>query len=287
MPILAALAGVALLSLMDALMKGAALAVGAYSATVLRYGIGFLLIAPIWLARGGRWPTARALRFHLARGFVSTFMALSFFFAITKLPLAETIAISFVAPVASLYLAALILKEKIRREAIYAALVGLAGTLVIIGGRVGRERMSEGATLGLIAILLSAMLYAYNLVLARQQAQLAGALEIATFHSGVGGLVLALAAPWHLTLPQSVSLLHIAGAGVLTVSGAAILGWAYAREEAQVLVPMEYSGFLWASLFGWIFFRETVAATTVSGAAMIVLGCWIAARRKRPEQAAL
>lgn len=287
LPILTALAGVACLSLMDALMKGASLAIGAYSASVLRYAMGFTIIAPVWLLRGGRWPAARPLRFHLIRGVVSAFMALSFFYAITQLPLAETIAISFIAPVISLYLAALLLKERIRREAIMAAAMGFAGMLVIIGGRIGRENMSHGATLGLAAILFSAMLYAYNLVLARQQAQVAGALEISTFHSAVGGLVLALGAPWFLALPQPDSLVHIGGAALLTVTGAALLAWAYAREEAQVLVPMEYSGFLWASLFGWIFFRESVAPTTMMGAAMIVLGCWVAAKRKRPEQAAL
>lgn len=286
-PILAALTAVALLSLMDALMKGAALAIGAYSAATLRYLAGAALIAPLWLRRGGRWPRWTVLRFHLARGVVSAFMGLTFFFAITRLPLAETIAISFIAPVLSLFLAAAILKERIRREAILAALLGLAGTVVIVGGRLGRERLSEDAALGLAAILFSALLYAYNLVLGRQQAQLAGALEISAFHSGVGGAVLALAAPWFLRWPDPLAAAQILGSALLTVTAMVLLAWAYARAEAQVLVPMEYSGFLWASLFGWLFFREDVASATVLGAALIVLGCWIAARRKEPEQVAV
>lgn len=287
LPIFAALAGVACLSLMDAFMKGAALAIGAYSAAVLRYGIGFAIAAPVWLAAGGRWPARAPLRFHLIRGFVSAFMALSFFYALTKLPIAETIAISFFAPILSLYLAALLLKERIRREAIWAALLGLAGTLVIVGGRIGRERMTEDAALGLAAITFSALLYAYNLVLGRQQALVAKPLEIATFHSGVGGLVLALGAPWFLILPDAAVWGDLAAAALLTVIGAAALAWGYAREEAQVLVPMEYSGFLWASLFGWMFFREAVPLTTIGGVLLIVAGCWIATRRKRPEQSAV
>lgn len=280
LPVFAALVGVACLSLMDAFMKGAALAIGAYSAAVLRYGLGFLIAAPIWLAAGGSWPTREPLRFHLIRGVISAFMALTFFYALTKLPIAETIAISFFAPILALYLAALILKETIRREAIWAALLGLTGTLVIVGGRIGRERMTEDAALGLAAIVFSALLYAYNLVLGRQQALVAKPLEIATFHSGVGGLVLALAAPWFLILPGPAVWGGLATAALLTVIGAAALAWAYAREEAQILVPMEYSGFLWAALFGWLFFRETVPPTTIAGVALIVAGCWIAARRK-------
>lgn len=283
-PILAALLGVAAFSLMDAFMKGASLAIGAYSAALLRSALGVCLIAPVWLARGGRWPGRRALRFHLVRGVVSSFMALSFFFALTRLPLAETIAISFFAPILSLYLAAIVLRETIRPGAIMAGLFGLAGTLVIVGGRIGRETLDVGAAEGLAAILFSALLYAYNLILARQQAQHAGPLEIASFHSGVGALVLAIAAPWLLVLPDMPTLGAIGAASLLTVIAAALLGWANAREEAQVLVAMEYSGFLWAALFGWLFFAETVTPTVLMGTLLIVIGCAIATRRSpRPR----
>ena len=284
LPVLSALLAVALLSLMDALMKQASLTVGAYSAALLRSLLGAALIAPLWLARGGRWPAREVLRVHLLRGVCGSFMALTFFFALTKLPLAETIAISFIAPLAALYLAAIFLGETIRREAVVAAVLGLAGTIVIIGGKLGREHMGEEALLGLAAILFSALLYAGNLVISRHQAQLAQPLEISAFHSGVGALVLGAAAPWLLRLPDPHSAMLIAGSSLLTVTGMVAFAWAYARAEAQVLVPMEYSGFLWASLLGWLFFAETVTATTVLGTALIVLGCWLAARRKEPEQ---
>ena len=284
LPVLAALGAVALLSLMDALMKGASLAVGAYSAAVLRSVAGALLVTPLWLSRKGHWPSGAVLRVHLLRGLCSSFMALTFFYALTKLPLAETIAISFIAPVFALYLAALFLKERVRREAIVAALLGFAGTVVIVGGKIGRERMDEDAVLGLAAILFSALLYACNLVISRHQAQLAQPLEISAFHSGVGAVVLGLAAPWFLRLPDGHAALLIAASALLTVTGMVGFAWAYARAEAQVLVPMEYSGFLWASLFGWQFFAERVTATTLLGAGLIVLGCWLAARRKDTEQ---
>jgi S-adenosylmethionine uptake transporter len=57
--------------------------------------------------------------------------------------------------------------------------------------------------------------------------------------------------------------------------------WAYARAEAQVLVPLEYSGFLWASLFGWLFFAEQLTLPTVIGTAIIIASCWLATRRPR------
>lgn len=284
LPILAALAGVACLSLMDALMKGASLAIGAYSAAWLRSVLGAMLATPIWLLRGGRWPQTRALRLHLERGVVSALMALTFFYALTKLPIAEAIAISFVAPILALYLAHTLLGEAIRRTAIIAAILGLLGTLIIVGGKISRSTFDSDTALGLASILISAMLYAYNFIVIRRQAQAAGPLEIAAFHSGVSALVLGIASPLLFTLPDLRILGGIAGAAILTVAGAIAIAWAYAREEAQVLVPMEYSGFLWASLFGWLFFRENLAVTTAVGALLIVLGCWIGARRKRTEQ---
>lgn len=284
LPILSALLAVALLSLMDALMKGASLAVGAYSAAFLRSLCGLALVTPLWLARGGRWPSREVLKVHLLRGVCGSFMALTFFYALTKLPLAETIAISFIAPLVALYLAAIFLGETIRREAIIAAVLGLAGTVVIVGGKIGREPMGEDALLGLAAILFSALLYAGNLVISRHQAQLAQPLEISAFHSGVAALVLGLAAPLLLRWPDQHGALLIVGSAILTVTGMVAFAWAYARAEAQVLVPMEYSGFLWASLFGWLFFAEAVTATTVIGTSLIVIGCWLAARRKDTEQ---
>lgn len=287
LPILSALLAVALLSLMDALMKGASLAIGAYSAALLRSLLGLALALPLWLGRGGRWPSRDVLQVHLLRGICGSFMALTFFYALTKLPLAETIAISFIAPLVALYLAAIFLGETVRREAIFAAVLGLVGTIVIVGGKIGREPMGEDAWLGLAAILFSALLYAGNLVISRHQAQLARPLEISAFHSGVAGLVLLPAAPFLLQFPGGEAALLLAGSAVLTVTGMIAFAWAYARAEAQVLVPMEYSGFLWASLFGWLFFREAVTATTLVGTALIVLGCWLAARREDTEQVAV
>lgn len=287
LPVLSALLAVALLSFMDALMKGASLAIGAYSAALLRSVFGVMLIAPVWLARGGKWPSRDVLKVHLLRGVCGSFMALTFFYALTKLPLAETIAISFIAPLVALYLAAIFLGESIRREAIVAAVLGLVGTLVIVGGKFGTEPMSEDSLLGVASILVSALLYAANLVISRHQAQLASPLEISSFHSGVGAVLLGCVAPFLLVLPNTQTTLLLLGSAVLTVTGAIAFSWAYARAEAQVLVPMEYSGFLWAVLFGWLFFAETVTPTTVIGTALIVFGCWLAARRTEPEQVAV
>ncbi|MFN6934605.1 MAG: DMT family transporter, partial [Tsuneonella sp.] len=230
------------------------------------------------------------LRIHVVRGLVVTAMGFLFFFGLTFLPMAQAIAISFIAPLIALFLASMLLGEKIERRAIIGALLGFGGVLIILAGKVWRETMSDGAALGVAAVLGSALLYAWNLVLQRQQALVSKPLEVVVFQSAIAGIALAGFAPFFLALPdEAMTWSDIAISAVLSFAGAALFTWGYARAETQKLAPLEYSGFLWAALFGWLFFSEAVTGATIAGAALIVAGCWIATRGKppEPEQAAL
>ena len=286
MPLFVTMFGIGLFAAMDAFMKSAALVVGAYSALLLRTASGFAVVAPLWLSLGGRWPRPHVLRIHLKRGVVVAFMAYTFFYALVRLPLAEAIALSFVAPLIALYLAALLLGETIERRAVVAALLGLAGVVVIIGSKLGTQDLDRESVLGLSAMAFSTVLYAWNLVIQREQALVARPAEVATFQNGVVALTLLPLAPLLFVLPQGDTWHDIGAAALLATGAAMALAWAYARAETQVLVPIEYSAFLWAALFGWLFFREALGPGTVAGAVLIVIGCWIAARR-RPEQSAV
>lgn len=286
MPLFVTMFGIGLFAAMDAFMKSAALVVGAYSALLLRNAIGFAVVTPLWLSLGGRWPRPHVLRIHLKRGVVVAFMAYTFFYALVRLPLAEAIALSFVAPLIALYLAALLLGETIERRAVVAALLGLAGVVVIIGSKLGTQDLDRESVLGLSAMAFSTVLYAWNLVIQREQALVARPAEVATFQNGVVALTLLPLAPLLFVLPQGDTWHDIGAAALLATGAAMALAWAYARAETQVLVPIEYSAFLWAALFGWLFFREALGPGTVAGAVLIVIGCWIAARR-RPEQSAV
>ena len=288
LPVLAAIAAIGLLSWMDAFMKAAALAVGAYSALLLRAPIGLAIAGPAWRLTGGKWPAPAVLRIHLIRGVVVAAMAFLFFFSLTLLPLAQAIAISFIAPLIALFLASILLGEQISRRAIVGAVMGLAGVAVILASKIWREAMPEGALLGIGAVLASAMFYAWNLVLTRQQALVAKPLEVAAFQNAITFLVLIVFAPWFLEMPKAGEWPDIVISALLSLSGAMLFTWGYARAETQRLAPLEYTGFLWAALFGWLFFREPVPGATIAGAALIVAGCWIATRGSTtaPEQAA-
>jgi S-adenosylmethionine uptake transporter len=287
LPFLAVLLGVALYSVMDGFMKYASLAAGAYGALLWRNIIGSALMIPVWQAMGGTWPNPPVLRLHVLRGTINAVMALTFFMGLTHLPLAEAIAISFFAPLIALYLAAMLLGERISRPAIHASVLGLAGVIVIAAARIGKAGSDTPAAIGIALVLVSACLYAWNLVLQRQLAQLADPREVASFHQGVGACVLLPGLPWFAAWPHGTLVwLAIGASALLSVLAMLTITWGYRRAEAQALVPLEYSAFIWAALFGWLAFGETLTIPTLLGTVLIVLACWTAAPRRRTESTA-
>jgi S-adenosylmethionine uptake transporter len=279
LPFLVACLGIATFSMMDVLMKGLSIALGAYNAMLWRLAIGLVIGALLFFGKRTPWPRRETMKLHWIRGAITASMATTFFFGLARVPIAEAIALSFIAPLITLYLAAVVLGERIGRESIIASLLGLAGVLVILSAR-ATGRYDPDALAGVAAIFVSAVLYAVNLILQRRQAQVASPTEIAFFQNLTAFSVLLLGAPFLAVVPDLAHLPGLAGSALLSVVSLLLLSWAYARAEAQVLVPVEYTAFIWASLLGWLAYNETVTATTILGTALIVAGCIIAARRR-------
>src|SRR5690606_2553871 len=127
-------------------------------------------------------------------------------------------------------LAALLLGEPVGRQAIGASLLGLVGVGVIVAGRVSGGYDLD-APLGALAVLLSAVLFAWNLILQRQQAQLASPVEVAFFQHLVMLGVFSLAAPFWAANPPLKAVPFILLAAALAFTSLALLAWAYARSE--------------------------------------------------------
>ena len=282
LPIMVTVSGVALFSIMDALMKRASIAGGVYGALLVRSLLGFAFMAGVWRLRGWRTPPRAVLRIHALRGTVSAGMASTFFYGLVRTPMAVGIALSFMAPLIALYMAAVLLGEQVRKAAIWASLLALAGVIVIATERIDGAQMQGEAAQGIIAILISAALYAWNLVLQRQQAQLASPVEVAVFQNLWMALALLPLFPWLWSVPHGAEWADIALAAALATAALTMLAWSYARAEAQVLVPIEYTAFIWAALMGWLWFGEKVTPGTIAGVVLIVIGCWIGTRSPKP-----
>jgi S-adenosylmethionine uptake transporter len=277
---LAALAAVGTLSIMDAVMKHLVLVIGIFAVSVWRAAANLLVASIIYLPRRGPWPDKKVMRVHIARSVIITVMAFLFFWGIGRVPLAQAIALTFIAPLIALLLASVFLHEQIGSRSIVGSLAAFGGVVIIVLGQT-KSHLGSDALLGTIAIVGSALCYAVNIVLMRHQALAAKPLEI-TFFQAV--IVMAL---WLLAIPAvgvpawpGGQWGWIAVASILSTAGTLLFAWGYARGEASYLAVTEYSAFLWASALGWLVFRERVSLYTLAGAALIVGGCLIAARRK-------
>jgi S-adenosylmethionine uptake transporter len=276
----AALAAVAVLSIMDAVMKGLVLAIGIFAVSIWRSIANLLLTGALYLPNRPSWPKPSTLRIHVGRGIVVMVMAALFFWGIGRVPLAQAIALTFIAPLIALLLASVFLHEQIGRKSIFGSLIAFAGVIVIVWGQ-ARAEAGPGVLLGSAAIIGSALCYAANIVLMRRQSLAAKPVEINFFQS------LTVAILWFAALPfmgfpdWPESQWHwVLVAALMSTGGGLLFSWAYARAEASYLAATEYSGFLWASILGWVIFHERVSLFTLTGAVLIVGGCFVAATRR-------
>ncbi|MFT5484500.1 MAG: S-adenosylmethionine uptake transporter [Halieaceae bacterium] len=282
LPLSVATLGIATFAGMDVLMKLLAIEIGAYNAMLWRTLLALIIATVLFLWSRGRWPEKSVFRLHVWRGVVTSAMAFLFFWGLIYVPLAEAVGLSFIAPLLALYLAAVFLKESVGSKAVWASVIGLAGAVVIIGGKLGGE-YSEAIGRGIAAILLSALLYAYNLILQRRQAVVAKPVEIVFFQNATVVTVYLLFFPLLAVTPGSELLPYLIASAALAVVSSLLLSWAYARAEARILIPVEYTAFVWAALFGWLVFGEEITTATLLGTVLIVVGCLMTANQK-PER---
>lgn len=269
-----AVAGFAILSVGDAVVKSMAGAWPAYAVAALRFSIGALGLSLLLLrSEGPRAFVPRRPWLQAARGVCLAVASVSFFSAIYLMPLAEAMAIAFLSPVLTQMLAGLILKEKVDRRVWLASLVALSGVAIVL-----RPNLAE---LGLAALLPlnSALFFALMMVANRASAGQGSALSAQVFIAG-------FCAP-----------LLIAGAAAAKLSGIAALdfGWptwdvvarctvvavtastahwlAYlgtTKAGAAQVAPAIYVQMLVAITLGWWWFDDRPDLYTLAGAGLII-----------------
>jgi len=260
-------------------MKQVSIHIGAYNAMLWRSLVGLAMSAPLFVIWGVKWPARSRAMLHLKRSTAAGISILLFFWGLVRVPMAEGVALSFLSPIIALLLAAPMLGENVGKSAVGACLLAFSGVIVIVLGK-AHEGGGPAAFHGAIAIVIGGVFYAYNLVLLRRSALLAGPIEITFFTNLVFTGLYLLGSPIGAALLPLRWLPLIGAAAGLAIVSSLLLAWAYARAEAQRLVPVEFTAFIWAAILGAIVFGEKVLPLTVLGAAMIVAGCVIAARAR-------
>jgi S-adenosylmethionine uptake transporter len=224
-----------LLTAMDAVMKGLVLAIGVYNTMLWRSMLATVAAGTVWSTGRRKLPNHPNLTLHGLRAVVIAATTLFFFWG-WQLPLAEAIALSFIAPLIALYMAAVLLGERIGKSAIWGSMAGMAGVVVIMVGKAGHTGMEPGrgprhrSDPGFGDFLC---LQPYSGAQAGADRKRAGDRLLpesgAGYHIGARGSL-----AWS---PVAAGSMGSRGLGDgANLSGLVLLTWAYARAEAQYLV---------------------------------------------------
>ena len=277
--VLLAIAAEGLLTLMDAIIKGLSARYPTLQIAFLRFGFGLIGATAYALWHRPGWPTREATIYNSMRALLIVVIATTFFFALARLPLADAIALSFISPVLTALFGVLLLGERLDWRIVMALAGGFAGMLLIVGGGLGSGGMSGDVLIGVAAVLISAVGYAFNIVLLRHRATRDPLSLIVLFQNLGPALILLVPALWVWTPPSWTDYGLFALLGTIGVTAHAMLAHAFARVEAARLAPVGYVTLVWGVLFGFLFFAEIPGLATLAGAALIVLATVVSQRR--------
>ncbi|MEY4214968.1 MAG: hypothetical protein RL458_3194 [Pseudomonadota bacterium] len=272
-----ATAGGIILCLLNAVSRGLTHEMDPAQVMFLRYLAGFALMVPFALRAGRtRWRTGD-LPGHLLRGLIHTIALTMWFIALPTVSLADTTAIGFTTPIFLMLGAGLLLGETMMAARWIAAAIGFAGVLIVVGPSLGGS--SGGAMLLLLA---SAPMFAATMLMSKRLARRDGPSVLVLWQAAS---ITLLSAPLAIYQWQPVTLsqaLLILLAGVLGNVGQYAVTRSFHRTDISATQSVRFLDLLWASLFGWMFFSDVPAHTTLAGGAVILASSlWIARRESR------
>jgi drug/metabolite transporter (DMT)-like permease len=260
-------------SAMTGILRYVTLDMDPLQAGFLRYAFGLLFLAPYFV--GGRVGQLRTRRlgWHAFRGLLHAAGVLLWFYALTRISLADVTALSFTGPLFATIGAVLFLGESLHLRRIGALLTGFAGALVII--RPGFVVVD----IGVICMLLSAPLFAVSELIAKVLSRHEGTASIVTWQTLMVALFSTVPAAlvWKLPSLPELGLLS-AAAGVATLGH---LCWIRALKAADVTVtqPIKFLTLVWAALIGFVAFAEVPDLWTwVGGFVIFASASYIAHR---------
>ncbi len=273
------LAAVAALTTMDAGVKWLTTGYPVPQIAFMRYAIG-LFVALGMAARMGGLATLRTRRpgGHALRSALNIGTMLTFYYALARLPLADTIAICYVAPLFMTVLSVLVLGERVGRRRWSAIAIGFAGVLLIL--QPGGAGPATGVGAGALFALSSALLYALTLIASRQLSTTESSHTILFYYS-VGVIAsMGLLMPWLWLTPRWEDLWLILFVGIAGSFGQFFLNQAFRYGEVSLLAPLDYTGLVWAMGLGLVLWGDFPSASVLTGAAVIVAASLYVARRE-------
>ena len=229
-----------------------------------RYVFAVALL-PVFLPPRRLMQAARTARpwLQLLRSLLLAVTTCLFFLSVKYIPLADAVAIGFVAPLLTTALAIPLLGEKVGARRWTAIVVGLVGAVIIM--RPGFEVRHWAYFLPLATAVFMAFFSILTRVLARHDSS-----DTTMFYTAlVGAGVLSLAVPFFWQPPAASDWLLLAAAGAFGSAGHFALIIAYRYAPVSLLAPFTFLHMVLAVIFGLIFFGNFPDMLTLVGAAVI------------------
>ncbi len=290
--------GIFVFSLQDTIIKSISGVHAVTLAIFLRSLVSFpILLVLVHYETGLRSIFTTHYRLLFVRGSILFTAYICYYIALPALPLAEAIALFFMAPLIITILSGPMLGEQVTALSWAAVGIGLIGVFTIL--QPGSAIFEPAALLS----LGSATAYAFAMVLARKHAKSVPT-SVMSFYQNVTyiicspliGLVIAtgvfgkvdhpslafLVRPW--AWPPAYDFGLMAACGIIAAIAATLLTHAYRKGEANIVTPFEYTGMIWGTVWGLVLFGEIPKLTTLVGMALIAAAGVLALRAgKKPS----
>ena len=242
------------------------------------------LVTFVLFSRSGIFKLAKTTRpwLHISRSALMLTATSLFFLALGYMPLADAVAIHFIAPILITAFSIPILKEQVGWRRWAAIFVGFIGALIIIRPGGGGTHWAALLPLG------SAVCYAIYQILTRIASK-TDSTQTSLFWTSVFGVgVTSLFVPFVWITPTPIEWLLMAGLGGMYGVGHYLLIRGLEMAPASRLSPFLYTQIIWATLFGVIFFGQFPDGLTIAGAAVVIAsGLYIwwreSARTEKPS----
>lgn len=283
--ILALVLGIAVFSLQDVILKRLSGEYPLYQAMIIRSltAIPLLLIIVRWLDGTLTTITTPNWALMLARGLLNFLAYTAYYLGLAAMPMADTVALFFTAPLFITIAAALIFKERIGPTNVLALGAGFAGMLMIFNPSV--SVFDPAALLPVLGALGYALTQLATRVLGRTETAaamtfwgnltfLASALALAAVfgsgaYDGASHPSLAFLTRSWQPMPARDLLLFMA-CGVIASIGLSLLTYAYRVAPSSSVAPFEYSFIIWGVLWGWLFWSQLPTALAWAGIALLI-----------------
>ena len=204
-------------------------------------------------------------KLQIGRGVLAACSATLFIFAVGYVPLADAVAITFVAPFMVTVMGALILREPVGLRRWSAVIVGFLGTLIVIRPGIGVIHPAA------LLLIVAATAFALRQVLSRILAGTDRTRTTIAYTAIVSWSLLTLPLPFVWETPSSVLVLGLLLAmAVLAALAEILVIMALDAAQAVVVAPVQYSLLIWGTFYGFVVFGQFPDGWTWLGAAIIV-----------------